>query len=191
MPGVRYAPLANPRTSNDAQREMDDAFEDDDASDCGETTPLNEHRTTSSMGGPVTPSGLRGTYDFERDYSYDRPPPGSPPRPSSIALPNSYGNSNGFTPTSPIARTVSRPSVLRRTIGALLPSRYQPMQAPVEAPGRGGGTQNDGVFANVVAKPSAPVMIQSEDGNVYMAPEVVQAEAPPVRPLPRGSIPCS
>ena len=191
MSGARYAPLANPRTSSDAQREMDDAFEDDDASDCGETTPLNEHRTTSSMNGPRAMSGSRGMYDFERDYSYDRPPPGSPPRPSSVALPNSYGNSNGYTPTSPVARAVSRPSVLRRTIGALLPSRYQPLQAPAEAPGRGGGTQNDGVFANVVAKPSAPVMIQSEDGNVYMAPEVVQAEAPPVRPVPRGSIPYS
>jgi hypothetical protein len=42
----------------------------------------------------------------------------------------------------------------------------------------GGGTGNDGVFANVTAKPSRPVTIQEGD-ETYVVPEDARSEAPP------------
>ncbi|EGN92995.1 hypothetical protein SERLA73DRAFT_14218, partial [Serpula lacrymans var. lacrymans S7.3] len=42
----------------------------------------------------------------------------------------------------------------------------------------GGGTNNDGVFANVTAKPSTGVVIQDGDER-YLVPEETQSEAPP------------
>lgn len=177
MPTQRYAPLPNPQTDLDAEREMDDAFDDDDH---GETTPLtfNQPRSPISAGQP----SLRGSsqtvpnaYDFERDY--DHPPPGSPPSFSTQAFPNNYGNSNGHLPTSPVSRSPPQ-SIFRRTFGALLPQHYQPISG--DRP-RGGGTDNDGVFANVTAKPAPPVSVVSDNGDVYMVPEETSQEAPPVR----------
>ncbi|KAI0058674.1 hypothetical protein BV25DRAFT_1810491 [Artomyces pyxidatus] len=178
MASTRYAPLPNPRASPDAEREMDDAF-DDDYSDHGENTPLTiDHPSTSPTLRVFTDNppqeASTGVYDFERDY--DCPPPGSPPDPSSFAFPNNYGNSNGQIPTSPIARA-PRPSFLRRAVGAVLPSYYQ--RVPAESRAIGGGIDNDGVFANVTAKPSRAVQMRTENGDVYMVPEDVQAEAPP------------
>ncbi|KAI0319195.1 hypothetical protein OF83DRAFT_837165 [Amylostereum chailletii] len=180
MRPARYAPLPNQRSAVEAEREMDDAFEDDNASDHGETTPLTVNiSSVSDTARPLaTSTPTPGAYDFERDYDY--PPPGSPPRPTSTALPNAYGNSNGLLPSSPIVRTTPRPlSLFRRAFGNLLPSHYQRLPLQPEAPGRGGGMQNDGVFANVMAKPSAPRTQLTEDGDVYIVPEEVQAEAPP------------
>ncbi|VDB86694.1 unnamed protein product [Peniophora sp. CBMAI 1063] len=178
MAPPRYAPLPNPRTTEEAEREMDDAFEDD-----SESTPLNVSYAAPTPTHARTRSTPRGTYDFEREYEYDFPPPGSPPRPSSVALPNNdIGNSNGIMPTSPhIPQTdaSSRPGFFRRTFGAILPTHYQPLPTQANVPGHGGGMMNDGVFANVMAKPNRPVAVTGENGEVYMVPEDTQAEAPP------------
>ncbi|KAI0034342.1 hypothetical protein K488DRAFT_45632 [Vararia minispora EC-137] len=175
MSSARYAPLPNPRSTLDAERELNDAF-DDDASDHGETTPLTVHVRPPTPPPRETPAG---TYDFERDYDY--PPPGSPPGPSSSALPNNFGNSNGVLPMPAVVPAFhpSRPSFFRRTINALLPSHYQRLPTQPQAPGHGSGVGNDGVFANVTAKPSRPIALQTDDGEVYVVPEDTQAEAPP------------
>ncbi|KAI9461575.1 metal homeostatis protein bsd2 [Lactarius psammicola] len=177
-PAQRYAPLPNPQSDLDAEREMDDAFDDDDHDNHAETTPLTFHQPRSPVSAGQLP--LRGSsqpatnaYDFERDY--DLPPPGSPPSISALAFPNNYGNSNGELPTSPVARSPPQ-SIFRRTFGALLPQYYQRIRN--DRP-RGGGTDNDGVFANVTAKPAPSVSMVTDDGDVYMVPEETQQEAPP------------
>ncbi|KAI0254990.1 hypothetical protein BJV78DRAFT_1273649 [Lactifluus subvellereus] len=181
VPVRHYAPLPNPRKSPDADHEMDDAFDDDDQ---GETAPLTLHqpRTPVSAGPPPLHGGfqpaLPSAYDFERDYDY--PPPGSPPSPSStFALPNNnYGNSNGHLPTSPIVPSPPQ-SIFRRTFGAWLPARYYQRVVSHDGRPRGGGSDNDGVFANVTAKPAPPVPVTTDNGDVYMVPEETQQEAPP------------
>ena len=203
-----YAPLPGPRYApEDAQRELDDAFDDDDddeGQDSSESTPLNRRapppRSDSHYHPPLdgefpevlpTPQTVPGGYDFERDYDYDYPPPGSPPGPSTRALPNDIGNSNGFVPTAPpVQPPPPRRSFWRRAAGALLPQHY--VRVPTEAPAPrvvGGGTENDGVFANVAAKPSRGVEITDANGDVHIVPEEVQKETPPVRFL--RSVPCS
>ena len=180
MPVQRYAPLPNPQTDLDAEREMDDAFDDDDHDNQAETTPLTLYQPRSPVSAGQPP--LRGSsqtvsnaYDFERDY--DHPPPGSPPSISTHAFPNNYGNSNGLLPTSPVSRSPPQ-SIFRRTFGGLLPQYYQRIR---DDHPRGGGTDNDGVFANVSAKPAPPVSVVTDNGDVYMVPEETQQEAPPVR----------
>ncbi|THV03195.1 hypothetical protein K435DRAFT_568765, partial [Dendrothele bispora CBS 962.96] len=121
-----------------------------------------------------------GAYDFERDY--DHPPPGSPPGPSAFARPNDWGNSNGQLPTSPVAPSaprLPRPSWFRRAVGAVLPTHY--VQIPTSSNGPR-PMENDGVFANMMAKPQPAQTIQTvdQDGNVYLVPEdTAQKEAPP------------
>ncbi|KAI0368702.1 hypothetical protein BV20DRAFT_969096 [Pilatotrama ljubarskyi] len=192
-----YAPLAGPRYAPEAaQRELDDAFDsEDEGQDPSESTPLTHTlppRTDSHAHppldadfpspAPTTPPSAPGGYDFERDYDYDyaRPPPGSPPGPSARALPNDFGNTNGQLPTSPVQPPRPRTAFWRRAVGALLPQHY--VRVPSEAPGQrvvGGGTENDGVFANVSAKPSKPIRITDLDGNVHLVPEEIQKETPP------------
>jgi hypothetical protein len=182
----RYAPLPNPcastRTQLDQEQEMAAAFdysenEDDDRS-TSETQPLNPqssnthaprfslttpHQFQSSVTSPAP-----ATYDFEND-TYDYPPPGSPPPPSSRAFPNSIGNSNGLVPTFESVQA-PRSNWFRRAATNILPQRVvarvglaqQKPSGPV-----GGGSSNDGVFANVTAKPTAPTRIR--DGE-YTAP---------------------
>jgi hypothetical protein len=160
----RYAPLPNPQTDPLLEDEMEAAFEDDDDDDThddhAESRPLNPASFTSSV--PHTPTGM---YDFENfDYA-SLPPPGSPPRPSSRALPNDIGNSNGLIPSPTDVRQVDEPrsSWFRRTARSILPSSlhnrfhldYEPTPGVI-----GGGTHNDGVFANVTAKPSRPVQLR-------------------------------
>jgi len=161
---------------------MEDAFDlndelDNEGHDTHESTPLtiNVRQETSSRS---ESSALPGAYDFEREYDF--PPPGSPPPPSARALPNDYGNSNGLLPTAPVAIPKPRRSIFRRIIGAVLPTQYQPV-ATEERSSRptGGGTENDGVFANVTAKPQPARVIQTEDGNVHIMPEDNQKESPP------------
>jgi hypothetical protein len=190
-----YTRLSNPRASLHADRELDAAFDDDDKDDHGETTPLTLHQpqTPVSTGRPPLPplrnsdpsSSPTAAYDFERDYDY--PPPGSPP---SLAFPNDYGNSNGLLPTSPVVRSdPPQSSMFHRMFGAFFPqSSYQRVPGGGVRP-RGGGTDNDGVFANVTAKPTPPIPIQLENGDVHVVPEETQEEAPPVRSLP-FSAPC-
>lgn len=131
------------------------------------------------------PARVPGTYDFEStDFDYIRPPPGSPPSPSDRARPNEHGNSNGLVPAPPTdadPRPSPRAGWVRRTAAAVLPTHYvQRLGLEQRAPLGyvGGGTHNDGVFANVVAKPARPVRIQEGD-ETYLVPEDVQKDTPP------------
>lgn len=167
----------------DSMREMEEAFASDDEDHEGsESTPL-VHNTDSapaesSLSGEQSTAIPPGTYDFER--SYDFPPPGSPPRVSSRALPNDFGNSNGLLPTSPIVRPQLRPSLFKRIMGAVLPSQYMPLATDTNTRPTGGGMENDGVFANVVAKPQPARTVLSENGDIHVIPEETQKDAPPV-----------
>ncbi|KAJ8086787.1 hypothetical protein PM082_005612 [Marasmius tenuissimus] len=184
----RYAPLPNPRSDRDAEHELEAAFDNSDDEDddihASETRPLTSSSPPSAHTRNFSQSPTRtpGAYDFE-NVDYDYPPPGSPPPPSSTALPNNYGNSNGQIPDFDIDPNAYAPrrSLFQRTLTRVLPSRYaerlgysQPQtMGPI-----GGGTGNDGVFANVTAKPSRPVTVQEGD-ETYIVPEDSRAEAPP------------
>jgi len=183
----RYAPLLNSRLGTQAQRDQEeemaaafDYSEDDDDNDNDdsdnddndshnpmETQPLNPQTASNAFRFSANPSRTQSatvpsTYDFE-NVDYDYPPPGSPPIPSSTALPNNIGNSNGLIPSFHPAAPPFHMNWLRRTAAAILPPRlvhkfrigyYRP-SGPV-----GSGSSNDGVFANVTAKPTAPMRIQ-------------------------------
>ena len=185
---ARYTPLPTQQSARDADRELNEAFESDDDDHDGNLVSAHDnhpnirsyftdHHPRSSPENTTIP----GAYDFERNYDYDRPPPGSPPRPLATTLPNDIGNSNGELPTSPLGTTIPRPSFLRRAVGAILPTHYARIPTnEAHAVVTGGGLQNDGVFSNVVAKPALPVQIQAEDGSIYLVPEETQSTAPPV-----------
>lgn len=180
---TRYAPLPNPQTDPLLNDEMEAAFEDDEDDtndDHAESRPLNPASHPSSLQHSPTP----GAYDFENfDYA-SLPPPGSPPRSSSPALPHDIGNSNGFIPSPTDVRHVDGPrtSWFRKTARTILPSSllhrwrldYEPTPGIV-----GGGTHNDGVFANVTAKPSRPVQLR--DGPSLMPPSSIFSLTPPFR----------
>jgi len=176
----RYAPLPNPRTDRDAQHEMDAAFDDsDDEGDDSESRPLNPAPTSPQTHAfrPTT-SHIPGTYDFE-NVDYDYPPPGSPPGPSATALPNEYGNSNGQIPSFSVdAARGPRLGWFDRTARAILPSHYIHRFGFGSSPQVAIGNHNDGVFANVTAKPTAPVRVQDGDSS-YLVPEDTRAEPPP------------
>ncbi|KAI6004338.1 hypothetical protein EDC04DRAFT_3124133 [Pisolithus marmoratus] len=188
MPG-RYAPLPTQQPSGDADRELDEAFgsDDDDLEPdqrCSSTLLTQNATNRCSESSSKTSSDGAGVaaYDFERDFDYVRPPPGSPPRLSAAAVPNDFGNTNGVLPTSPVEPPALQPSFFRRAVGAILPTHYT--RLPTSAGGshpavRGGGVENDGVFSNVTAKPSAPTRVRADDGNIYMVPEEEQNVAPP------------
>jgi hypothetical protein len=181
---------------------MDAAFDDDyKDDDHDETVPLTLHPppTPVSTGhySPLPPpprhdsvdassTPTTAAYDFERDYDY--PPPGSPP---SLAFSNDYGNSNGLLPTSPVVRSPPRQqstSLFHRMFGSFLPQSYQRVPGAGDGRPRGGGTDNDGVFANVTAKPTPPISIRVESGDVHIVPEETQEEAPPVRSVRSPSL---
>lgn len=193
---VRYARL--PTAQQDAEQEMEDAFEgSDDEHDESESRPMIRQRSPSppvhfsanNISDPLSQSGAP-LYDFEYDYP---PPPGSPPRPSAFALPgNVFGNDNGYIPVFSGVRPVPRQgSWFTKTFGRWLPGRSIP------APSRpvGGGTQMDGVFANVVAKPSTtenPRALEAGTSNVHVVPEFEQNDVPPVcLLLPKSANDCS
>lgn len=184
----RYAPLPNPRqdrqaTQHEREVEMQAAFDysdDEDDHNASESQPLNP-TTTSTVPVPQPTAHVSGTYNFEA-VDYDYPPPGSPPPPSSVALPNEYGNSNGLIPafTLPQSRGPHR-MWFQRAAAAVLPSSVLTKigLAPHRLSGPiGGGTNNDGVFANVTAKPTPPVRVQDGD-DTYLVPEDTRQEAPP------------
>ncbi|KAF8126985.1 hypothetical protein EV363DRAFT_1173453 [Boletus edulis] len=181
-----YAPLPTRQPTREADRELDEAFasdEEDELQHDSAGTPLSPPtRPRSPTEMYKASSTVPAVYDFERDFDYVRPPPGSPPRPSAFALPNDFGNSNGLVPSSPIATPAHRPSFFRRAIGAILPTHYTQLPTTEDIPhpqAIGGGTQNDGVFANVTAKPSRPVQVRTDDGSIYIMPEETQNTAPP------------
>ncbi|KAJ2920105.1 hypothetical protein MD484_g366, partial [Candolleomyces efflorescens] len=193
MSNSRYSRIPNPserHPHHDLDDEVEAAFDyredDDDDRDPSESQPLNPNASQPApraQAPPPPPVNAPGTYNFEI-VDYDYPPPGSPPPLSAHALPNEFGNSNGLVPefdrdTVPqlrtpwwkrAATTVLPQSVANRIgISSARPTGHV-----------GGGTGNDGVFANVTAKPTAPVRIQNENGDeTYIVPEDTQQEAPP------------
>ena len=182
---TRYLPLPQ-----HAEREIEDAFdlndEHNDVDNDNETTPLTvvvhlhhpaqQAQSSSSFAHQSIPNQPQ-SYDFDREYDF--PPPGSPPLPSAQARPNDYGNSNGLLPSSPIDRPQRRHPWYRRFLGAVLPSQYQPVATePLHLSPTGGG--NDGVFANVTAKPQPARTVRSDDGQVIVIPEDSQKDVPPV-----------
>ncbi|KAI0036811.1 hypothetical protein K488DRAFT_40445 [Vararia minispora EC-137] len=192
MSSARYAPLPIARSDAAVNREMEAAFDDDEDEDDfqnpPETRPLNTNRPPTRSH-PPQPTSTRNpstpvTYDFENfDYA-NMPPPGSPPRPSSSALPNGYGNSNGYVPDLnelDLSHTGPRRGWFRRVAASVLPaSTVRRWGLDYEQPSGavGGGTSNDGVFANVTAKPGRNIEIRDGD-NIYLIPEETQKEAPP------------
>ncbi|EPQ59409.1 hypothetical protein GLOTRDRAFT_125716 [Gloeophyllum trabeum ATCC 11539] len=182
---ARYAPLPNPRTDPDAQNEMEAAFddsEDEDEHNTSESHPLNpsapSHRHNQSTASPPAP----GTYDFENfDYA-SFPPPGSPPGPSDRALPNDYGNSNGYVPDEPVTDAGSSRGGggWFGRAAAILPTHFVQRLRRQRVPSGpvGGGLNNDGVFANVTAKPSRGVRV-TEGDQTFIVPEEAQKDAPP------------
>lgn len=183
MAPAQYAPLPNPRSApDDADRELDEAFGSDyDETDEQAHTESTPFISTTERRQPVSIT-TPGTYDFERDYDYTQPPPGSPPSPSAIARPNNWGNSNGELPVATVKPPAARTSFFKRIAGAVLPQHYQrvPTEPSSSSRALGGGIENDGVFANVTAKPGRGLQIEDEGGNVHMVPEDTQKDTPPV-----------
>lgn len=189
MSSARYAPLPNPHTDPTRDEELEAAFEDSDDED-EDRSPVNNnnHNRTARNGAyqslpndepseqPDSPQHhTQGAYDFENvDYDYIRPPPGSPPGPSTRALPNEWGNSNGLIPSFTSVSTDAeymRGSWFGRAARSVLPSHYVQrlgLQAQVPTHAVGGGTLNDGVFANVTAKPSRPLRIRDGGSNFHI-----------------------
>jgi hypothetical protein len=156
---------------------MDAAFDDsDDEGDDSESRPLNPAPTSPRATHSSRPSAhIPGTYDFE-NVDYDYPPPGSPPGPSAVALPNEFGNSNGLVPDTFDVNSAApgpRRGWFSRTAAAVLPSHY------IQRFGMGSrnqviGNNNDGVFANVTAKPTPPIRVQ--DGNESQSPSILLSD---------------
>lgn len=157
-------PISRPHHQATQHVEMQAAFDYSDDEDDERTTSeahlLNPVSTVSALApastriSVQTPTHVPGTYDFDA-VDYDYPPPGSPPPPSSFALPNNHGNSNGLVPEFDPQR--SRRNTPRMWFQRVFPSSVLSSMglAPLHPSGPiGGGTNNDGVFANVTAKPS-------------------------------------
>lgn len=177
--GYSALPVSQESHYSAAEDEMERAFESDDEDH--ENTPLARIPVPSVQ--PTEPTQPReGTYDFEREYEYDRPPPGSPP--ASTPPTTAFGNSNGIIPSpSDILRREPRthgakPSFFRRAVGALLPQHYARIPSS-EPEVRGSGLENDGVFSNVSARPTPPRTVQDDNGDVHVMPEDAQSDVPP------------
>lgn len=165
----RYAPLPNnPNAAEDVPDELEAAFdESDDEDNVTESHPLNPTSNSHSRHTSTVAAPNPGTYDFEADYDY--PPPGSPPS-GPIALPNNIGNSNGITTfTVDSSAQGRRGGWFGRTAASVLPTHYAQrlgFSSQVPSGAVGGGSNMDGVFANVTAKPSRPIRVQ--DGALYL-----------------------
>ncbi|KAG8764175.1 hypothetical protein FRC15_007710 [Serendipita sp. 397] len=205
MPNRGYAPIPSPQeAAEDAERQMEDAF---DISDDEGDHQDHDHDDSSAETQPMIPAAARSptspttdhhhntdrsTYNFE--YDYTMPPPGNPPPPSALAYEdNVFGNSNGILASSSnVARPNTRGGWLQRNLGSLglVPARWTGRAADRGRP-IGGGTNNDGVFANVSAKPtttnSRPNGIgdlnSAEQGGsssgAHIVPEFAQKDTPP------------
>lgn len=190
MPRHEYSNLPTHRASLSihAIEEMDRAFESDDEDQHGEETPLN-HTASNDISTNVsittTPPTPPGAYDFERDYEYSIPATGGPPSSSTVGTAGSVSTQSRSL-SSRFVGSFRAPFFIRRAIGSILPTHYARIPTVESSASsrphvRGSGMENDGVFANVMAKPSAPRTVQDESGNVYVMPEEAQKEAPPVR----------
>lgn len=151
--------------------------------------PLSDELTSPSS--PTAP-GVRptlgahtrtrsSTYDFENvDYDADwtqRPPPGSPPAEGDTlrSFRESQGNSNGLIPdfgeaarqAARRARGVGVGGWLRRVVPTAVAERIGLEEESGARRAVGGGSMNDGVFANVTAKPSRGVRVQ-EGGSLVL-----------------------
>lgn len=162
------------------QAAFDYSDDEDDDHNVSESRPLNPTPTSP----PQIPQPILhvpGTYNFEA-VDYDYPPPGSPPQPSAVALPNEHGNSNGLVPAFNLPQSRGPHRMwFQRAAAAVLPSSVLTKigLAPQRPSGPiGGGTNNDGVFANVTAKPTPPITVQDGD-DTYLVPEDTRQEAPP------------
>lgn len=192
MPG-RYAPL--PTRPSGSNPELDAAFgpDDDDELDSHlPPAPLAAHAAEPESNRETAPSeaahesdrsAVPAPYDFERDYDYARPPPGSPPptRPSSATVSGATASSSerpsSFVPTN--SSSASRLSFWRRAAGALLPTHYTHRSSSARPTLWGGGTENDGVFSNVTAKPSVSPPRADNQQEPYVLPEEEQTVGPP------------
>ncbi|TFK29375.1 hypothetical protein FA15DRAFT_664319 [Coprinopsis marcescibilis] len=185
----RYVRLADSPDRHEIDDEVQAAFdyrEEDDDNDTSESRPLNPNASHNSnpsvsLSRAQVPSYDHGSYNFE-SVDYDFPPPGSPPPLSTNAFPNDIGNSNGYVPAfDPQAIPQPQRPWWKRAASSVLPGTIQSSLglSPQRPTGVvGGGLGNDGVFANVVAKPAPPVRIQNGD-ETYLVPEDAQQEAPP------------
>ncbi|GJE84068.1 metal homeostatis BSD2 family protein [Phanerochaete sordida] len=195
---IRYAPIPNPHTDPNAQDEMEAAFLESDDEDDHDHNDRNHVRATDatrngyaslpnaepeSLSSPSREPGASQAYDFERaEYGEDwaRPPPGSPPASTQFFQVQSQGNNNGIVPDfSAVARSARNATGgwARRVLPQRVAERLG-VGSPHAEGAIGGGTQNDGVFANVTAKPSRPVRV-TEGDNTYLVPEESQKDAPP------------
>lgn len=193
--GYTQLPVEQISPEDEMNAAFDNGSDDEDETEAHHTsaaqTPLLAHsRAQSGAWHPLAEGGTPqqaparvqntpGEYDFEYDYP---PPPGSPPRPSALALPNTYGNSNGEIPSFVAIPPGPRPTFLRRALGAILPTSLgRGGYARVGGGPVGGGMQNDGVFGNVTAKPGGaePIRGAQADGPNW-TPEDAQKDGPPV-----------
>ncbi|EKM59104.1 uncharacterized protein PHACADRAFT_249326 [Phanerochaete carnosa HHB-10118-sp] len=193
---VRYAPIPNPRTGPNVQDEMEAAFlESDDEDEHDDRSHIRAPGMTrngysslpnvepDTLSSPSREPGAPQAYDFERaDYGEDwaRPPPGSPPASTQFFQVQTQGNSNGVIPDFTAAARYAQRSTggwARRVLPQRVAERLGLGSSHVEGV-VGGGTLNDGVFANVTAKPSRPVRA-TEGDNTYLVPEESQKDAPP------------
>lgn len=186
---ARYAPLPNPHTDADAQNEMEAAFlesDDEDDHDQPQMRAPNVRNGYSSL--PNTDPEILSSpaddhiphasnvYDFESvnyDADWARPPPGSPPASTQFFQVQANGNSNGLIPDfSSVARNAQRRTGgwMRRVLPQTVTERLGMGSANVEG-AVGGGTGNDGVFANVTAKPSRPIQIT--DGELILCAHIL------------------
>lgn len=197
---ARYAPLPTQQPSEHSDDELDAAFNgsddeldyDDDTAPASESQPLNPSRS-GRVSPPLSarnrppPIAIPGAYDFEC-VDYDVPPPGSPTR----AMENDYGNSNGFVPsfdTDAGSAGLGRGGVrswFSRTATNFLPSHYVRrlgLGGPsTPAAHVGGGGMNDGVFANIPAKPERRRLRQPGVWHIAIAYRVpVRANPPSIR----------
>lgn len=83
-------------------------------------------------------------------------------------------------PEEPVRQSFPRPSFFRRALGTVLPTHYAPLPSSDSGIRVGGGLENDGVFANVTAKPTRARTVTNENGEVHVVPEESAREAPPV-----------
>ncbi|KLO15858.1 hypothetical protein SCHPADRAFT_995499 [Schizopora paradoxa] len=206
---AQYAALPSDPRHDDEIDELEAAFEGSD--DEGDEDQFHDARSeyqplkpedTSSPEVPLTNAGIDGgdverstsngrhartqsTYDFENvndyDYAY-HPPPGEPPRADRALENNNWGNTNGIIPDF---SNISFPQNAHQRglnwIRSFLPERFRGRSSARERV-VGGGFENDGVFANVMAKPTvhAPGQLEGDEvDGVYVMPEDAQKDAPP------------
>ncbi|KAG8823673.1 hypothetical protein FRC17_009257 [Serendipita sp. 399] len=169
--------------------QLEQAFAGSDNEDDGNNARDIRPLLTPSVYGPQTASRTPrtvnrvtddGQYNFEYEYG---PPPGSPPR--DLAVPNHWGNTNGVLVTYPVTYDFnSQDNWFSRTWRSLLGGHHRETATKV-----GGGTENDGVFANISQRPIRGETSQSGETNgasdgpqvderVY-APEYAVTDAPP------------